>query len=191
MRLRSPPEKPSFRWRSAKARVDAESVHPLGQVQAHLKHAQLLESLARGDRLAQELDDRHPADRFGVLEREKDPGPRARVGTPGGDVLAQEQDLATRHPVAWIAHDDARERGLAGAVRAHERVDLALVDEEVDAAQDHRTFGLGVEIAQLEQWLWHEVSLLVPLVWTTVDHQPRSTHSSRCGRSTPIDEGAP
>ena len=77
-------------------RVHAESVHPLGEVESHLEDAQLVQVLSRGDRLAQELHDRDAGDRFGVLEGEEDPGARALVGRPLGDVLAVEQDLAAR-----------------------------------------------------------------------------------------------
>ena len=76
--------------------VHAEAVHPLGQVEAHLEDAELLEALARGDGLAQELHDRDAADRLGVLEGQEDPGARALVGRPVGDVLAVQQDLAAR-----------------------------------------------------------------------------------------------
>ena len=64
-----------------------ESVHPLGEVESHLEDAQLIEALSRGDGLAQELHDRDAGDRFGVLEGEEDPGARALVGRPLGDVL--------------------------------------------------------------------------------------------------------
>jgi hypothetical protein len=49
-----------------------------------------------------------------------------------------------------VSHDDARERRLARTVGSHERVNLALVDHEVDAAQDLRSFGLGVNITQFK-----------------------------------------
>ena len=76
--------------------VHAEPVHPLGEVESDLEDAQLVQALARGDRLAQELDDRDAADRLGVLEGEEDPGAGALVGRPGRDVLAAQEDLAAR-----------------------------------------------------------------------------------------------
>ena len=50
--------------------------------------------------------------------------------------------------VARMAHHDVRQRRLAGAVGTHQGVDLALAHGEVDAAQDGRALGLGVEIAK-------------------------------------------
>ena len=49
-------------------RVHSQTVHPFGQVEADLEDAQLLEPLARGDGLAQELDHRHAADGLRVLK---------------------------------------------------------------------------------------------------------------------------
>ena len=151
LRLRSPPENPSFRWRSANARSMPEAVHPLGEVEADLEDAEVLEALARGDRLAEELDDRDARDRLGVLEGEEEPGARALVGRPVGDVLAAEEDLALGDAVAGAAHDERGEGRLARAVGAHERVDLALVDDEVDARAGSSTpSAIDVQVAQLE-----------------------------------------
>ena len=52
--------------------VNAETIHPLGQIEANLKDAQLIEALTRGDGLTQKLDDRNTTDRLRVLKREKD-----------------------------------------------------------------------------------------------------------------------
>jgi hypothetical protein len=52
------------------------------------------------------------------------------------DVLALEQDGAGRHRVGRVPHERVGQRRLAGAVRAHEGVDLAGLDGQVDAPQD-------------------------------------------------------
>ena len=52
------------------------------------------------------------------------------------DVAALPGDLAALDDVRGVAHQRVGERRLAGAVRAHDRVDLARPDLEVDALQD-------------------------------------------------------
>ena len=126
-----------------------EPVHPLGEVQAHLEDAELVEALSRGDRLAQELDDRDAGDGLGVLKGEEDPSARALVGRPFGDVLAVQKDLATGDRVARVAHDDVGQGRLPGAIRAHQGVDFAFAHDEVDAAQNRRALRLGVKVAEL------------------------------------------
>ena len=146
---------------------------------------ELLEVLAGGDGLAQELDDRDALDRLGVLEGEEDAGLGARVGRPRGDVLAAQQDLARGHHVAGVAHHDVGERRLAGPVGSHERVDLALAHHQVDAAQDARPsasqWRFRVPGGCRRNYRWSE-----PTGGAVAEgpgaHQPRSTHSSRCGR---------
>ena len=51
--------------------------------------------------------------------------------------------------------EHSRERRLAGAVRAHDRVHLTGTDHEVEAIQDLRAFDLGVEVADLEESVTH------------------------------------
>ena len=80
---------------------------------------------------AQEVHDRDAGHLGRVLEREED----ARLGTLVGreveDVLAVVEDLARGDLVAGAARQHVGERRLAGAVRAHDGVDLALVEGEV------------------------------------------------------------
>ncbi len=47
--------------------------------------------------------------------------------------------------VLRVTRDRVRQRGLARAVGAHDRVDLALVDREVDALEDLLATLLGVD----------------------------------------------
>ena len=150
MRFFSPPEKPSFRWRLANDRVHAEALHPLGHEHADLEDRHLLTG-ARRHGLAQERGHRHALDRLGVLEGEEDAGLGPHVGRPAGDVLAVEQDGAGGHRVGGVPEQRAGQRRLPGAVGAHQGVDLAGADGEVDAAQDGAVLHGDVEVPDLEQ----------------------------------------
>jgi hypothetical protein len=108
-------------------------------------------TLAGRHRLAQELRHRHALDRLGVLERQKETGLGAHIGGPVRHVLAVQQDGPGGHRVGRVPHERAGQRGLAGAVGAHERVDLAGPDGEVDATEDGTVLGRDVEVADLEQ----------------------------------------
>jgi hypothetical protein len=58
-----------------------------------------------------------------------------------------------------VAGDHLGERALARAVRAHERVDLAVPDDEIDTLQDVglSSFDPGAEAPDLQQRLRHAV----------------------------------
>ena len=60
------------------------------------------------------------------------------------------QDLALGDLEARVAHDRVGERRLAGAVGAHERVELAGADVQVDALEDLLVPGGDVEVLDLE-----------------------------------------
>ena len=49
-----------------------------------------------------------------------------------------------------VAHDRVGERRLAGAVGAHQGVDLALLDVEVEAAEDLLVLDAHVQVADLQ-----------------------------------------
>ncbi len=51
-----------------------------------------------------------------------------------------------------VAHDRVGERGLAGAVGAHQGVDLAAWDLEVEALEDLLVLGADVEVGDLQIW---------------------------------------
>jgi hypothetical protein len=71
-----------------------------------------------------------------VLERQEEPELRALIGAELHEVDPVEEDLAVGDPVCGVTHHRVGEGGLPGAVRAHDRVDLVLVDREVDALDD-------------------------------------------------------
>ena len=75
-------------------------------------------------------------DRGRVLEGEEEAEPGALVGRQLEDVAALPEDLAALDDVGRVAHQRVGEGRLARAVRAHDRVDLALADGQVDPLQD-------------------------------------------------------
>ena len=122
--------------------VDLQQLHVLLQLLAELRDADgvvlaVRPALAvRVDGHAQEVRDGDAGNRVRVLEAEEETGARPLVRLQLEQVLAHEQDLALGGLVAGVAHQHVRERGLAGAVRPHDRVDLPARHLEVDAAQD-------------------------------------------------------
>src|SRR6478672_11840054 len=119
------------------------------EIGAELLHADRVVLAAGIDRHAQEIRHRHAGDGGRVLEGEEQPGlgPVLRVGL--GDVLALEGDLALGDLVAGVAHDRVGQRGLAGPVRAHQRVDLALRHLQVDALEDLAILDADVQVLDL------------------------------------------
>ena len=92
--------------------------------------------LARVERGAQEAGDRQTGDGCRVLEGEEDAQPAALIGRELQKVVALPDDFALRDRVGGVAHQRISERRLARAVATHDRVDFALANREVDAAQD-------------------------------------------------------
>ena len=71
-----------------------------------------------------------------VLEREEEAALCALVGPQLGHVVAVEEDLPLGDLVGRVAHERVGERGLAGAVRAHDRVHLVRGHGQVDTLDD-------------------------------------------------------
>ena len=88
------------------------------------------------------------AGNFGrILESEEDAGARALVDAHAQQVPAVHGDGAAGNDVAFVAGDHLRERRLAGAVRAHDGVDLAGGNFKGDALEDFgAVFEGGVEV---------------------------------------------
>ena len=95
LRLRSPPENPSFSGRDAERLVDPETLHPLEHLHPDLEHREV-DSLAGRHRLAEELEYRHACDRLWMLEGQEHARLRPRVRRPRGDVLTLEPDRPAR-----------------------------------------------------------------------------------------------
>ena len=90
----------------------------------------------RIERGAQEVHVGDAWDLHGVLEGQKHAGGRALLRRHRQQVLAVIADLAAGHLVAFPAGEDVGERALARAVGAHDGVDLAGADLQVDASQN-------------------------------------------------------
>ena len=84
--------------------------------------------------------------------------PGALVGRELEDVPALPEDLAAGDLVGRVPHERVGERRLPGAVRAHDGVDLALVDREIQTTKDVLLGGVivdhgsGVQIVDPEQF---------------------------------------
>ena len=91
----------------------------------------------------------HAGHRDRVLEGHEQAHPRALIGRGLGDVLPAKQDLALGHLEPRMTHDRVGERRLARAVRAHQRVNLALVDGQIHAPEDLLLTGADVKVSYL------------------------------------------
>ena len=90
-----------------------------------------------------------PGTSVGYWNARKMPGLGALVGRQVQDVLALVEDLPRGHLVAGAARQHVGERRLPRSVRAHDGVDLALVDAEVETLEDLLTLDLDVEVLDL------------------------------------------
>src|SRR5690606_18172702 len=108
------------------------------------------------ERQTKEVRDRDTGHLDGVLEGQVEALAGALVGLELEDRLALEEDVAARHLVLRVAGDDLRERRLARAVRAHQRVHLAARDDEVHAPQDLlAAHDAGTEVTDLQRLVVH------------------------------------
>ena len=133
----------------------------------------------RVDDHAQVLGDGHARDGDGVLEGHEQAGAGALVRVGLGDVLAVEEDLALGDLEARVAHDRVGQRRLAGAVGAHQRVDLAGADVQVDALEDLLVAGVDVEVLDLE--VGH-VSLVCQSRWEVCGRHAAAARRTRRAR---------
>ena len=95
---------------------------------------------------AQVLLDGEPGDDAPVLGHQRHPVPRRLEGAHAVKRLVVEPDLAVLELGRVDAGDGAQRRGLAGAVAAEEREDLALVHLEGDPLHDVALAVVGVEV---------------------------------------------
>jgi hypothetical protein len=113
---------------------------------------------SRVERGAQEAGHGKARDRGRVLEGEEHAQASALVGRERQDVAVLPDHLALPDDVGGVAHQSVGERRLARPVGAHDRVDLALADHQVDPLQDLRVgrgHGCNVEVADLEVLVAH------------------------------------
>ncbi len=129
-------------------RVHPEAAHGIHHLEPQFEH-RVVDPGAVGEGGAQEVDHRDARDLLGVLEAEEHPRPAPLVRLPLGDVLAVEHDGAGGDPVRRVAHEDGRQGALPRPVGAHQRVDLAAVDHQVESLDD-----LGVLHRHVEARRW-------------------------------------
>src|SRR5690554_1851777 len=132
-------------------RIDSEVLHGLADV---LDPAANGWCLAVNRRLggAQEVRDGHSGDLHRILHGQEEAGAGALVNTQFEHVEVVEVDRARLDVVLRVPGDRVREGRLAGPVRAHDGVDLVLVDGQVDAVQDvlGSLIGLDADVEVLD-----------------------------------------
>src|SRR5262245_23654926 len=106
-------------------------------------------ALAREDRQRNIVENAKPVEQIDDLEAARDARLDPFVDRGEGDVFALEQDPAAVR--LELSADQINERGLAGAVRAHEREEFALVDGEIHAVAGTQVAELLAEIDRLEK----------------------------------------
>ena len=85
---------------------------------------------------AQEIHVVHARQFDRVLEREEHTGSRSFIGGERQQIQAQIRDRARRDLIAGLAREDTGQCRLSGAVGAHDGMDLAGIDGQVDAFDD-------------------------------------------------------
>ena len=137
---------------------DLQVLHRGEHVLAKLRHRHGVVLAARArlpdrvQRRAHEAGNGHAGNGVRVLEGEEEPELRALVGAQLAEVLPVEERLAAGDLVGRVAHQRVGERRLARAVRAHQRVNLARADREIDSLDDlGAVLQRDVQILQFEQ----------------------------------------
>ena len=154
LRFFSPPEKPSLTGALDELLVDVHELRLLLDEREEVERVELGQPAVLADgvqRGLQEVDVRDARDLDRVLEREEDAFAGAHLGRHGEEVAALVEDLALSDLVSGPSGEDVGERALARAVRAHDRVDLARVHREVDAAEDLVASDVRVEVLDLRE----------------------------------------
>ena len=104
----------------------------------------------RVQRGAQEVHGGDAGNFHRVLERQEHALGGALVRRHLQQVLALEQDFAAGHLIAGLAGDDMGQRRLAGAVRPHDRVHLALVHGERQPVENFTLLDTDLQIFDFE-----------------------------------------
>ena len=85
------------------------------------------------------------------MKRQKQPSGGALIRLERQNVLAVDQDLACGDRISLLAGKYMRERRLAGAVRAHDGMHAAALDNEVEAIEDLLALDLDMQIPHFKQ----------------------------------------
>ncbi len=156
MRFFSPPEKPDVQRPAQHVLRDAQlrrriahALHEVGRLQFGLATRAPL-------RVQRRLEKGHRRDAGNldrILKGQKQPLRGALVRLEVENVLAVEQHFALRDLIALAAGDDIGERRFAGAVRPHDRRDLAGLHGEREALEDFTVADGDVEVLDFEHCL--------------------------------------
>ena len=106
----------------------------------------------RVERAAQEVGVVHAGDFDRILEGEEHAGGGAFLGFEFQQRLAVEFDRTFGDFVAVAPGEDVAERGLAGAVRAHDRVHFAGLHVQREALEDFTAGDAGMEVVDLQHF---------------------------------------
>ncbi len=110
----------------------------------------------RVERGPQEVGNGHTWDCDRILEGEEQAKPAAFIGFHLQDVLALEKRLTLGDFVVGMTHQGIGEGALATPVRAHDGVNLARVDGQVETLEDLlAAFDLDVQVANFEPLVRH------------------------------------
>ena len=105
----------------------------------------------RIQRGAQEIHGGNTGNFHRILERQEHALGGALVRRHFEEVLALEQDLAAGDFIARLAGDDMGQRRFAGAVRPHDRVDLARIHGERQPVEDFALLDTNLQIFHFKQ----------------------------------------
>jgi hypothetical protein len=143
---------------AGEADIDAAAKHVLRNVEGFCHFTDFLEEIRGGifalaarlalgvQRGAQEGHGRDPRNFHRILEREEHALGGALVRRHREQVFAPEQDLAAGHLVTRLARDHMGQRRFAGAVRAHDGMDLARVHNKRKPMEDFTLLDADLQI---------------------------------------------
>ena len=136
---------------------------------------------AGADGAAEEVDHGDAGDVGGVLEGEEEAGACALVGGEFEHFIAVHADGAAVDGVAGVAHDGVGEGALAGAVGAHDGVDLAGPEGEGEPLHDLLVLDGHAQVVDLEERRHHP--LLIRAVRDPLSSWRPRRGAARCIRS--------
>ena len=134
-----------------KARPTSQRLHRIHHLEPEFEDRQV-DTGAVGERLTKKLDDGNPGDRLRILKGQEQPTTAPLIRTHGQQIVTVEKNSSAGDPVLGVSGQHIGERALAGPVRSHDGVDLAVVDRQVDSMEDLEAFGVGREPLDLKKW---------------------------------------
>ena len=156
-RFFSPPEKPSLRCRSAKAgSISRRSIHSMSD--RRISRAERSTPLRALSAWRRKFVTETPGTAWGYWKARNRPALARTSTSQCGDVVAVQVDRPADDPVLGAAQQGLGQRRLAGAVGAHDGVDLSRPDGQVHPGEDGRAAlgGCHPQAAGLEQRSVHD-----------------------------------